>query len=39
MFEKLTAVEQRLTEIETLLQSGDLYEDPKRAAALLREQK
>ena len=39
MFEKLLAVEQRLLEIEQLLQSSDLYEDPKRAAALLREQK
>ena len=39
MFEKLAAVEQRLLEIERLLQSSDLYEDPKRAAELLREQK
>ena len=38
MFEKLAAVEQRLLEIERLLQSSDLYEDPKRAAELLREQ-
>ena len=39
MFEKLTAVEKRLMEIEELLQSSDLYEDPRRAAELLREQK
>ncbi len=39
MFEKLLAVEQRLLEIEEQLQSSDLYDDPKRAAALLREQK
>ena len=39
MFEKLMAVEQRLLEIEELLQSSNLYEDPKRAAELLREQK
>ena len=39
MFEKLAAVEQRLLEIERMLQSSDLYEDPKRAAELLREQK
>ena len=39
MFEKLAEVEKRLNEIELALQDGDLYNDPKRAAELLREQK
>ena len=39
MFEKLAAVERRLEEIEALLQDPTLYEDPKNAAKLLREQK
>ena len=39
MLEKLAAVEARLLEIEEALHQSDLYSDPQRAAALLREQK
>ena len=39
MFEKLAQVEARLLEVEAALQSPDLYQDPKNAAKLLREQK
>ena len=36
MFEKLEQIENRLTEVETLLSDGDLYQDPPRAAKLLK---
>ncbi|MEA4920123.1 MAG: peptide chain release factor 1 [Clostridiaceae bacterium] len=39
MLEKLAEVEKRLVEIEEALQCSDLYNDPKRAAELLKEQK
>ena len=39
MFEKLEQIEKRLAEVEALLSDGDLYQDPPRAAKLLKEQK
>ena len=39
MLDRLSGVEARFCEIEQALHSADLYDDPKRAAALLREQK
>lgn len=38
MFDKLDALETRLSELEARLSAPDLYDDPERAAKLLREQ-
>jgi len=39
MFEKMAEVEHRFHTVEALLQSPDLFADPKKAAELMREQK
>lgn len=39
MQDKLKSIEKRYMEIEELLQDSDLYQNPERAAALLKEQK
>ena len=39
MFEKMAEVEHRFRTVEALLQSPDLFADPKKAADLMREQK
>ena len=39
MFEKLEQIAARLAQVEELLSDGDLYQDPPRAAKLLKEQK